>query len=66
MKRYEYKIVTIEISAWTSRAKHDYLEVLNENGKEGWRFIEFSRSQLRPKGVKGVELLFEREIEEIS
>ena len=62
MEKYEYKSVSIGFSVWTGRAKSDYLEVLNEYGAEGWRFVDFAPNFARPKGVKGIEMIFERKI----
>jgi len=62
MEKYEYTSVNLEFSPWSGRSKTDYLEVLNEYGANGWRFIEFTPRHLTPKGVKGVDLLFERKI----
>lgn len=61
MKRYEYKVVSMEYSQWTGKVKADYLEVLNVNGTEGWKFYGFTPGAIRPKGAKGVEMIFERE-----
>ena len=58
--RYTYEAVSISYSIWTGRSKNDYLEIINERGREGWRFVGFSPSNARPKGVKGMELVFER------
>ena len=62
MERFEYKAISINFSIWTGRAKSDYLEILNENGADGWRFIDFAPTFARPKGVKGIEMIFERKI----
>lgn len=62
-KQYEYEVVTLGFSAWTGRAKEDYLKILNEYGQKGWRFVEFTPNFAKPKGAKGIEMIFEREIE---
>ena len=62
MKKYEYKIYTIDYSIWTGHADEDYLEIINDLGAEGWRFIDFSPAHMKPKGAKGTDLIFEREI----
>ncbi|GLR16037.1 DUF4177 domain-containing protein [Portibacter lacus] len=65
MKKYEYKAILIKIDmVWSGRAESDYLEALNENGKEGWEFVEFIPKVLQPKGVKGQEILLKRELPE--
>ena len=60
MDKFEYKVVILEYNLWTGTASPDYLEVINEYGAEGWRFVEFTPNYARPKGSKGVELIFER------
>ncbi|NNF36274.1 MAG: DUF4177 domain-containing protein [Saprospiraceae bacterium] len=62
--RYIYEAVSISYSIWTGRSKQDYLEIINERGDEGWRFVTFSPMGARPKGVKGIELIFEKQVEE--
>ena len=49
---------------WTGRAESDYLVALNDQAKEGWKFIGFVPPILNPKGVKGQEILLERELPE--
>ena len=63
MKRYEYKTVQLGYSIWTGRAKDDYLDIINEYGRQGWRFMCFSPAHAKPKGVKGIEIILERELE---
>lgn len=63
MKNYIYEVVNISYNIWTGRSKQDYLEILNERGREGWRFVGFLPYNMRPKGVKGTELIFEKEME---
>ena len=65
MIKYEYKVYSIDYSIWTGKADEDYLEIINNYGLEGWRFIDFSPQHLMPKGEKGTDLIFERPIEEI-
>ena len=50
---------------WTGKPETDYLQILNEYGAQGWRFVDFVPNELRPKGVKGKEILFERAVKEI-
>lgn len=64
MKKYRYEAISISFSAWTGRSKDDYLEIINERGKEGWRFVGFTPHSAKPRGVKGTELIFEQEIED--
>lgn len=60
--KYIYDAISISYSIWTGRSKEDYLEIINEKGRDGWRFVSFAPAIVRPKGVKGVELLFEKAI----
>jgi len=62
MTKYIYEIETIAFSIWTGRSNNDYLEIINSRGELGWRFVGFAPSYSRPKGVKGLELVFEKEI----
>lgn len=62
MEKFEYKVVSIEFSTWTGRAKEDYLNVLNDMGIKGWRFVQFTPTSYKPKGAKGIEMVFERKI----
>ena len=63
MKKFEYKVVNIGFSIWTGKADQDYLQILNEMGEDGWRFVNFAPAHAKPKGVKGIDLIFERVIE---
>ena len=63
MKKYIYETVIVKYSIWTGRAKDDYLEIINERGLDGWRFVTFTPVYARPNGVKGIELIFEKEVE---
>ena len=63
MKKFEYKVVVLKVDrVWTGKVDGDYLQILNECGAEGWRFVEIVPAYLYPKGSKGLEILFEREI----
>jgi len=65
MEKYEYKVVSIKSDTWSGYAKDDYLQILNEFGKSGWRFREFVPAYAKPKDApKGFEILLEREINE--
>jgi len=52
----------ITFNSFSGRSKSDYLQIINDRGKSGWRFLKFVPRGYNPKGVKGVELLFEKEI----
>lgn len=62
--KYEYETVAIDYSIWTGRAKQDFLEIINERGSRGWKFKGFAPTTARPKGVKGQEMIFEKELNE--
>lgn len=62
MVQYEYETESIEFNMWKGHAKQDFLEVINERGRLGWRFVCFVPGHMRPKGVKHHELIFEREV----
>ena len=63
MEKYEYKAVTVQFDTWKGRPKDDYLQIINDLGMEGWRFLEFVPQTLKPSGTKkGMDLLFERKI----
>jgi hypothetical protein len=65
VKKYEYKVILIKVDRiWTGRAESDYLVALSEHAKDGWRFAGFVPPILNPKGVKGQEILLERELRE--
>ncbi|MEM6349094.1 MAG: DUF4177 domain-containing protein [Bacteroidota bacterium] len=56
------RVVSLSFNAWTGRYNEDYLKIINERGAEGWRFLCFTPGTALPKGVKGTELVFEKEI----
>ena len=60
--KYIYDAVSISYSIWTGRSKDDYLDIINEKGRDGWRFITFTPINAKPKGVRGIELVFEKAI----
>ncbi len=64
MKKYIYEAESISFSNWTGKSKQDYLEIINERGSRGWRFVTFAPHSAIPKGVKGTELVFEKEIDD--
>ena len=63
MKTYIYEAVKISYNIWTGRSKQDYLDIINQRGRDGWKFVSFLPVNMRPKGVKGTELIFEKEID---
>ena len=60
--KYIYDTVSISYSIWTGRSKVDYLDIINEKGHDGWKFISFTPNYARPKGAKGIELIFEKQV----
>ena len=62
MDKYEYKAIPVGFNIWKGKLKEDYLEIINEQGSKGWRFIDFAPSIALPKGKKGIELIFERKL----
>ena len=63
MERYEYKVVSLGYNPWTDKAKHDYYQILNEYGADGWRFLTFTPTKAKPsKAESGVEMIFERKL----
>jgi len=63
MKRYIYETEILPHSLLDRFVKEDYLKVIQERGALGWRFVSFVPSNFRPKGVKGTELVFEKEVD---
>ena len=59
--QYIYETIQISYSIWTGKSKDDYLDIVNERGSLGWRFVGFTPLAARPKGVKGIELIFEKQ-----
>ena len=63
MECYEYKVVKLKFSIWKQKPDGDYLEILNELGGQGWRFIDFAPRHVVPKETKhDIEMIFERKI----
>ena len=63
MKKFEYKVIVLKVDrVWTGKVDGDYLQLLNEYGVDGWKFVAFVPGHLYPKAAKGQEILFEREI----
>jgi hypothetical protein len=64
MKQYKYETYILNFSIWTGRTDQDFLNIINEYGSRGWRFVSFAPGHVRPKGVKGIEIIFEKEVED--
>lgn len=61
--QYIYETVNLGYNQWTQKTKLDYFDIINEKGREGWRFVCFSPKEINSKEVKGIELVFEKQIE---
>lgn len=58
---YEYKFVKIEFGKLTSKPKANYQDIIQENAKEGWRFVQLLTPDLSINGVASYyDLIFER------
>lgn len=63
---YEYKFIKIEFKRLSGKPKEDYQEVINEQAKEGWRFVQIFSPELASSGVgiaSHFELIFERKVQ---
>lgn len=60
MNRYEYQGVEIRVNSWSKKPKEDVLDVMNEYGELGWRFVGFEPSIKKSESQKVVKLIFER------
>lgn len=63
MKTYIYETESLKYNTYIGRAKEDYLKVIAERGLQGWRFVCFVPLHGKVRKVKGLELVFEKEIE---
>ena len=61
--KYKYETIRINYSIWTGKSSDDYLEIINDRGAQGWRFVCFTPLEARPKGVDGIELVFEKPLD---
>ncbi|MCH1624148.1 DUF4177 domain-containing protein [Fredinandcohnia quinoae] len=58
---YEYKFVKIELSTWSSKPKEGYQDIIQQHGKEGWRFVQIFAPAIKGYGSAAYfELIFER------
>lgn len=62
-KKYIYEVVNLKFSIWTGKAERDYLDILNDYGMRGWKFVTFAPKLANPKGSKGIEMVFVKEEE---
>ena len=58
--KYIYETINIRYSIWTGRSSDDYLDIIKERGSKGLRYVTFSPMHAKPKGVKEIELIFEK------
>lgn len=62
---YEYKFVKIEFKRLSGNPSEDYREVIKEQAKQGWRFVQIFSPDFVTSGVavgSYYELIFERTI----
>ena len=62
---YEYKFVKIEFKKLSGNPSKDYREVINNQAKDGWRFVQIFSPDLATSGVAVgtyYELIFERSL----
>jgi hypothetical protein len=63
-REYEYKFVSVELKYNLSKVKNDYLKEIENNAKNGWRFIQMV--VVPGAGTygssKSADLIFEREL----
>ena len=60
---YEYKFIKIEFTKLSSKPKLNYQDVIRENAKDGWKFIQLIAPELATSGIGTAsyyELVFER------
>ena len=58
---YEYSFVKIELSAWNSKPKEDYQQIIQQHASKGWRFVQIFAPSTRGYGSAAYfELIFER------
>ena len=58
---YEYKIVRIDLSTWSSKPKDDYHQVIHSHAKDGWRFVQIFAPATKGYGSAAYfEIIFER------
>ncbi|MBB6217822.1 hypothetical protein HNQ80_003945 [Anaerosolibacter carboniphilus] len=58
---YEYTYVKLDLSFWTREVEQDYHKIIEEYGKQGWRFIQIFAPPATSYGTaKYYELIFER------
>ncbi len=63
--KYTYETMSVNYNMWTGKSGDDYLEIINKRGQDGWRFVCFAPTSANPKGVKGIELVFEKVLDDI-
>jgi len=66
METFEYMAVNINLSKWSGKPNEDYLDILNEYGSKGWKFIQIAPQHFRPKKGWYMEMIFERKISKDS
>lgn len=62
---YEYNFVNIPFKKLSGNPREDYREVIQDQAKEGWRFVQIFSPDLATSGVAVgtyYELIFERPV----
>ena len=59
MTTYEYKFIKVQISVWTGKPKEDPHEIIREQARQGWRFVQLVHGL---KHHYELELIFERPV----
>ncbi len=59
---YEYKFVRVNYVGFIQRKLENYQQVILENARDGWRFVQAVQAEELDKAFTGVDLVFEREI----
>ena len=63
--KYKYQAIRIPYNSWSGKAEADYLDIINEKGAKGWRFVGFEPLIAKAeKGIRGTELEFGIPLEE--
>lgn len=63
MEKFEYKFISVELKGGflSGKPKMDYRAVIEQQGQEGWRFVQAFAPSVGYGGTSaGVDLIFER------
>ena len=60
---YIYKFIKIDVNPLTMKIKGDYQQIIMDNAKDGWRFVQIFAPSTGMAGTSAyVELIFEKAI----